>query len=104
MYEKIAEVTFSADLVSEGSWGASGLGKHESTMTLYADGLRGYIEWDIPSLDTSEGIGLTFERQIDAENMVNDLVLVDYDGVHSLPAQAVELLRNNGYVVPEDFE
>lgn len=92
---EVAEKTFTAALCLQGSWGGRGLGKHESTMTLYMqeDDKYGCIEWDIPSLDEVEHIGLWFE----------DGELTDYDGVFSLPREAVELLRENDYVVGPDF-
>lgn len=82
-------------LVSEGSWGARSLGKHASTMDLFKieDG-RYLIEWDIPRIEITEHIGIWTEKN----------ELVDYDGVMSLPKEAVELLRKNGIIVPEDFE
>ncbi len=92
----IAEKTFTAQLISEGSWGARDIGNHESTMSFFltSDGY-GFIEWDIPDIETTEQIGLWFE---------NGNVLTDYDGVFSLPKEAIELLRSNGFVVGEDFE
>ena len=94
--KKIDTVTFTATLQREGSRGASDLGTYESTMDLYMaeDGYRGCIEWDIPDLEITEEIGLWLEHK----------VLVDYDGVGSLPTQAIELIRKNGYVVPKEME
>jgi len=94
--KKIASSTFTAALVAEGSWGSKEQGTHESTMALYTtrnpDKL--FIEWDIPALDVTEEIGLWFD----------DTGLIDYDGVMSLPKQAIELLRESGYHVGKDFE
>jgi hypothetical protein len=93
--QKIAEKTIKpTELVSEGSWGARRLGKHASTMTLYADGPHYMIEWDIPALETTEHIGLTFEHK----------TLTDYDGVMSLPREAIAFLRGQGFKVPREFE
>jgi hypothetical protein len=94
--KKIAEMTFAAELISEGSWGHRDLGKHESTMTLYETENRNhyFIEWDIPALETSEEIGLTFEHKR----------LVDYDGIFSLPSEAVKLIRKAGLTVPRDMQ
>jgi hypothetical protein len=52
------------------------------------------IEWDIPTLDEVEHIGLSFEHK----------TLVDYDGVMSLPAPAIAFLREQGFIVPKEFE
>jgi hypothetical protein len=95
----IATKTFTGALVSHGSWGASALGEHESTMDLYErDALHGFIEWDIPALDDTEHIGLTYERGADGKRH-----LADYDGVMSLPHEAVILLEGTGIVVSEEF-
>lgn len=55
------------------------------------------IEWlyfvDQPNEDIV-GIGCWFEKG----------VLVDYDGVFSLPKEAIKLLRKNGFRVPRSFE
>lgn len=51
----------------------------------------GFIEWDIPSLDRTENIGLWFEIDQDGKR-----TLSDYDGVFSLPSEAIELLRKHG--------
>ena len=93
---QIAQKTFIAELVREGLWGADALGKHESTMTLYACDApgRAFIEWDIPSLEFVEEIGLWFNVQKN---------LLDYDGVFSLPKEAIELLREHGFSVSKEF-
>lgn len=101
MTHKIAEKKFTASLYREGSWGARDIpGEHECTMTLYqAERVRYSIEWDIPSLEETEDIGLWFEVNADGK-----LELVDYDGIMSLPEQAIELLEEQGFVVGEDFK
>ena len=56
--------------------------------------LYGYFE----RKDGSEGGGLWFEDD------GNRLVLVDYDGVATLPKAIIECLRRNGGTVDADFE
>lgn len=80
-------------LVRETAYSMHRLGKLASTMTLYADGPSYFIEWDIPGLDECERIGLVFEHN----------TLADYDGVFSLPKEAVRLIRECGFVVPAEF-
>ena len=89
-------ITFTAALLKHGSWGHRDMGRHPSSMTLWLDDNRrtGMIEWDIPSLNEFENIGLWFEAG----------VLVDYDGVMALPGEAVSMLRVYGFTVPEDME
>lgn len=75
------------------------LGKAQCTMELFIneDKQSGFIEWIVDFPDGSGedvGIGVWFE----------DKTLTDYDGVFSLPVQAIELLRKAGYIVPEEFE
>ena len=89
----IASKTFKSHITSETSMSAyaTQLGEHESTMDFYMDeeGTRGFIEWDIPDLEMGAEIGLWFEE--------DKKTLCDYDGVFSLPEQAIELLEENGY-------
>lgn len=59
----------------------------------------GFIEWDIPSLDRTENIGLWFEIDKDGKR-----TLSDYDGVFSLPSEAIALIRKNGVEVGVEFE
>ena len=63
-------------------------------MELYDDNGRYFIEWDIPGMETTEYIGI--ERE--------DMVLTGYDGVFEIPVEAIELLRENGFTVPKEFE
>lgn len=96
---KIAEKTFRADLVLERSSSsvAEDLGNHESTMCLYDfdEPGRYMIEWDVPSLEETQHIGI----------WVNEArkELRDYDGVMSLPEEAIELLEEQGITVGEGF-
>lgn len=95
---KLADKTFKSAMVREGSWGSDDIGTHKSTMTLYSmddERGRGLIEWDIPSLETVVEIGLSFDIRRN---------LLDYDGTFSLPKQAVELIREAGFTVGEEFE
>lgn len=96
--KSIAKITIPATgLVREGSFGTHPLGAHESTMELFVhDGQAGsgLIEWDIPSIEETEHIGLTWD---------NDKNLLDYDGVFSIPAQAISFLEANGFKVGDDF-
>jgi hypothetical protein len=69
------------------------LGIHKSTMELYSHSGEHFIEWAIPTADYVTNIGLT---------IVNN-TLEDYDGIYSLPKPAVELLKEAGFVVPEEF-
>ena len=96
--KEVASKTFTADLIVEGSWGERPLGTSESTMTFYKSILRfdtGMIEWDIPAHEMTEHIGLWWDP--------STMELTDYDGVFSLPKEAIELLEENGIKVGEDF-
>ncbi len=92
--------TFTAAMHMHGSWGSREVGTHASTMDLYLrDDDTGFIEWDIPSLYTVEEIGLTFT--IDAKGT---RTLLAYDGIMALPGEAVDLMREAGIVVSNEFE
>lgn len=77
------------EMISEGSWGSRDLGSHASTMELFKSDTPNHyvIEWDIDTLDTTEHIGLWFDGK----------ELIDYDGVFSLPAEAIEFLEKQGF-------
>ena len=82
-------------LIQEGSWGQRDIGTHASSMTFYRQGTYHLIEWDIPTLDECEHIGLTFDSQ---------KRLIDYDGIcGDLPIEAVRLIRQCGFIVPREF-
>jgi hypothetical protein len=80
---------------------ATQLGVHNCSMELFMDedARAGAIEWifrpvDSPDEEDSVSIGVWFDK---------DKNLTDYDGVFSLPAQAIDLLQDAGYHVPPDF-
>jgi hypothetical protein len=52
----------------------------------YPDGSY-MIEWDIPTMDITEYIGIWHE----------DKRVTDYDGVFELPQEAIDLLKENGF-------
>lgn len=96
---KVKDVyTFNSPINEEGSWGARNLARNTtSVMTLYVDDRGGHelmIEWEIDALDIVEHIGIYTE--IDPEREHLGLMVVDYDGVFSLPDQAITLLERNG--------
>lgn len=94
----IDTVTFKSPINLEGSWGERNLAKRAtSTMALHFNkDDTGYIEWEIASLDRFEEIGLVFEFDAKGKR-----TLVDYDGVFSLPKQAMDLLEKNGVCCAE---
>ena len=96
----IATKTFKSSLIMEGSWGEQSLGEHESVMELYLteDKTRGFIEWDVPELQELTEIGLRFEVYGD------EVVLTDYDGVFSLPYEAIKMLEEAGVFVSAEFK
>lgn len=98
--KQVATKTFKSSLIMEGSWGEQSLGEHQSVMALYVteDGRRGFIEWDVPDLEELTEIGLRFELYGD------DMVLTDYDGVFSLPAEAIKMLEETGVFVGTEFK
>ena len=100
MAELIDTMKVKSPLKLEGSWGERDLGEHESTLELYYNkDDTGFIEWDIPSLDRFELIGLWFEFDRDGKRSLSE-----YDGVMSLNDHAIALLRKNGVEVGSDFE
>jgi len=98
--KQVATKTFKSSLIMEGSWGERSLGEHESVMALYVteDKTRGFIEWDVPDLEELTEIGLWFDQDGD------EVLLTDYDGVMSLPAEAVKMLEDFGVRVGIEFK
>jgi hypothetical protein len=96
----IASKTFKSSLIMEGSWGEQSLGEHQSVMELYLteDKTRGFIEWDVPELQELTEIGLWFETYED------ETVLTNYDGVFSLPYEAIKMLEEAGIFVSAEFK
>ncbi|MEX0597121.1 MAG: hypothetical protein WD512_11530 [Candidatus Paceibacterota bacterium] len=90
------QLTGKSELVLETFANVTPLGEHEFTMELFKDdqGVPTMIEWDVPSLEETEHIGLWFDGK----------TLTDYDGVFELPIEAIKLIRKYGYSVPRDFE
>jgi hypothetical protein len=93
MGQSVGKLTFESPINLEGSWGERNPAKKtKSTMELffYKDN-TGFIEWDMPNLEMTEHIGLTFEISLEGKR-----ILTDYDGVFSLPDQAMDLLEKHG--------
>lgn len=94
------ELTFRSPINLENSFSSWNLAKRaKSIMRLYFDGADasyGSIEWEIPSLDRLEEIGLRFGC-----NAKGQRTLVDYDGVFALPEQAMDLCARHGIDVTE---
>jgi hypothetical protein len=97
-YTVIAKKTFTAQMVMEGSFGAYEVGAHESTMELlqFNDGSYS-IEWDIPALDETYGIGLELEVITDLKSGTFHYLVTGYDGIMSLPSEAIQLLEENRF-------
>jgi hypothetical protein len=96
--KSIDKVEFHSPINIEGSWGGRNLHKDAlSTMELWfssRDASRGSIEWIVcPDTDDEmvEEIGLRF-----GVNPHGKRTLEDYDGVFSLPDQAMDLLEKHG--------
>jgi hypothetical protein len=100
MAELIDSMTVTSPLKLEGSWGERDLGEHKSTLELYYNqDNTGFIEWDMPSLDHFEYIGLWFDIDKNGNRSLSE-----YDGVMSLNDHAIALLRKNNVFVGSDFE
>jgi hypothetical protein len=91
-YESIGKLEFESPINLEGSWRSRTLAdKAKSKMELffYKDN-TGFIEWECEQLDLVENIGLTFELDRNGKR-----TLTDYDGVMTLPDQAMDLLERH---------
>ena len=102
----IAFTIFISAINRETSYTNKRLGEHKSTMELHTtkDPNYCFIEWDIPSLESTEQIGIYLEDAVFEGSKYKKATLSDYDGVFSLPKEAIELLRKVGITVPENFD
>lgn len=94
----IERYEFKSPINMEGSWGQRPVADETgSVMELYyyPNG-QGFIEWEIPEFELFENIGLTFEFDPEGKR-----TLVDYDGVMTIPDQALDLLEKHGVNVTE---
>jgi hypothetical protein len=89
----VGKSEFKSPINREGSWGSQQLAKRaKSIMALYFyKDQHGFIEWEVPALDIVEHIGLVFEFDAAGKR-----TLTDYDGVFTLPDQAMDLLEKHG--------
>jgi hypothetical protein len=91
MLHSIDKITFRTGVVREYSALSSvdDLGTHEQTMELYrGDNGNIFIEWDIPELEETAEIGIEYDGK---------KVVTGYDGLMSLPLEAIQLLERNGF-------
>jgi hypothetical protein len=91
---------FKSHLVLETSYKSNDIGEHFNQMELrvHDHGKTGCIIWNygVKAADEDETvIGLWFNGNKELE---------DYDGVYSLPKEAITLLRSNGYDLDEDMK
>lgn len=94
-------IKFTTDLIVSDSNSSNDIGSHCNIMELFihSAGDSGYIVWnywpeEFPDDDDEEVIGLTFN---------DDDELMDFDGVFSLPKEAIQLLQDNGYILDENL-
>ena len=84
---------FHSPINMEGSWGSRPVAKRaKSTMHLYYyKDNTGFIEWEVPHYGLYENIGLVFAISPEGKR-----TLEDYDGVMTLPDEAMDLLEKHG--------
>lgn len=110
--QSVKKIEFTAEITRETTMSPvlENLGKANCSMEFFAEhngGIvatgRGSIEWIVEYLGTDgkpngdedvEYIGVWWDAK----------VLIDYDGVFTLPDEAIKLLRECGIKVPKDFE
>ena len=98
--KSLKKVNFKAHIVREYSCipTVDQLGEADCSMEMFIDDDADYgmIEWIIEYPDGCEDvehIGLWFDKKR----------LTDYDGLFSLPKEAIKLIRKCGFTVPRDF-
>lgn len=92
-------IEFDQELVLENSYTSTNIGMFHNRMELIMNEKtgNGYIIWNYGKKSADEDeeqIGLWF----------NGKELTDYDGVYSLPKEAITLIKQNGYTLSEDLK
>ena len=94
--QSIEIVKFKAKCRLEGTWGYRDLGELNCSVELWDHGkkLDGYGSADIEFIagDNVENIGLTY---------VDEKRIIDYEGVFSVPSEAIALLKKHGFNTDE---
>jgi hypothetical protein len=76
---------FKTDVSIDNGYTNEHQGVFDQTFELFKEDRRHYmIEWDIPAMNETEHIGMTFDE---------DLNLMDYDGVFEFPKEAIAWLE-----------
>ena len=85
----IDKIEFESNINLDDGYKNNPLGIHKSTMELFKIDDKHYeIEWDIPTLEETEHIGIYIDEN---KNVTG------YDGVFELPEQAITMLEKNGF-------
>lgn len=89
--KSLIKIEFEAECIAEGSWGSRDLGKRKCSMELF-DNENGRAEIEFIAGDDCQHIGLTYDSEKN---------ILDYDGVFSMPNEAIELLNKAGFNTKE---
>jgi hypothetical protein len=102
--KSVKKITFEADLVMEYSHSPKpvDLGRGKCSMELFTE--DGTINQGVGDIEWIYFIGTPREDVTQIGVWWKGLTLSDYDGVFSLPNEAIKLLRKCKIIVPEEFE
>lgn len=87
MLKSIKTIKFDAECYMEGTWGTRPLGKLKCSMELFDAG-KGNAMIEFIAGDNVEHIGIVYDEM---------KKVIDYDGVFSIPDEAIKLLESVGY-------
>lgn len=91
--EQIAKISFTAAIQVHTLYGGQHLGTYDNTMILFkSKPTRSHIEWDVITQDLHTCIGIDHDENLNVS---------DYDGIITMPKEAIELLQQNGYTYDE---
>ena len=89
MLKSIKTIKFDTECYMEGSWGSRSLGKLSCSMELFDAG-KGQAMIEFIAGNNVEHIGISYDET---------KKVIDYDGVFSIPNEAIKLLESVGYNV-----
>ena len=87
----LGKISFTATCYLHGSWGFKPAGKRDCSVELF-DYKNGSAQVEFIAGDDVEHIGVLYDK---------NKKVFDYDGIHAIPEQALELLKQHGFDVSE---
>ena len=87
--KSLKKIEFDAECYLEGSWGSRSLGRRNCSLEIFSFDKKDYIQIEFCAGEDVEHIGIWYNE--------NTREILDYDGVFSVPQEAVDMLKGMGF-------